>query len=292
MQRPAQPVLTASVPSWISSQRSDGTIRISRNFSLAFMISVLLHALLLFVVVREKLLNEEVKPALPSTIVVNLAHKPTKTPEPETTPAPPPVEPPPPPQPVKKAIPPKTVKIPRPMTTPKPSPITIPSKPELQTPPPVAAAPQPSPPAKTLDPSQFPDMASYVKAMRDQRHAPSQDDTTEEVKQVKAPQAGTNGIFQVPRMDQHSAILVFRGWKGEYSYSRKETYQVDAKLGEDIHRAVIQKMIEIIRRYYDGDFNWMSPTRGEVVLSARLEDNDRLEKFLMNDFYGPAGLQF
>jgi hypothetical protein len=179
------------------------------------------------------------------------------------------------------------------MTTPKPSPIAIPPKAEPQTSPPVAAAPQPATPPKALDPSQFPDMASYVRAMRDQRHAPSQDDTTEEVKQAKTPQAGTNGVFQVPRMDEHTATIIFRGWRGEYSYSRKETFEVNARIGEDIQRVVIRKMIEIIRRYYDGDFNWQSIRLGRVVvLSARLQDNDGLEDFLIRDFFGAMGQQY
>jgi hypothetical protein len=288
-----QPVFAASVPDWMTHPRSDGNIRISRNFSLAFIFSALLHLLLLLVVVKEKLLDHEGQPAQPSTIVVNIAHAPAKPVTPPATPVPPPPSEPPQPT-VKKSPPPKVLKLPRPMTVPKSS-TTIPlPKTEPQPQPPVAATPQPAtPPAsKALDPSQFPDMASYVKAMREQRHAPSQEETTEETKPVKAPPSGTNGIFQVPRMDEHTAILIFHGWKGEYSYSRQETYQVDAKLGEDIRLAVIRKMIEIIRRYYDGDFNWMSPTRGRMVLSARLEDNDRLEKFLMNDFYGPMALQY
>jgi hypothetical protein len=49
-------------------------------------------------------------------------------------------------------------------------------------------------------------------------------------------------------------------------------------------------MIAIIREHSKGDFVWQSPHRDHnVVLSARLSDNDALEQFLMHDFFDEPG---
>jgi hypothetical protein len=92
-------------------------------------------------------------------------------------------------------------------------------------------------------------------------------------------------------MDAFTATFSCRGWKNELSYSRREVYQVEVEMGGDIQRAVVRKMIEIIRRYYNGDFNWDSLRLGRVVvLSARLQDNDGLEDFLMREFFAGQGI--
>lgn len=50
---------------------------------------------------------------------------------------------------------------------------------------------------------------------------------------------------------------------------------------------MIKKMISLIRRHYDGDFNWESQRLGrEVVKSARPEDSAELEEFMMMEFFG------
>ena len=49
----------------------------------------------------------------------------------------------------------------------------------------------------------------------------------------------------------------------------------------DIQRAVARRMIELIREYHQGDFNWESYRLGRVVtLSSRTEDSKGLEDFL------------
>ena len=59
----------------------------------------------------------------------------------------------------------------------------------------------------------------------------------------------------------------------------------------DINRAIAKKMIEIIRRDYNGDFHWESYRLGRtVILSARQEDNAGLEDFLISEFFGVAGI--
>ena len=46
-------------------------------------------------------------------------------------------------------------------------------------------------------------------------------------------------------------------------------------------------MIELIRRYYQGDFNWESQRLDRIVtLSARTEDNAGLEEFMIKEFFG------
>jgi hypothetical protein len=46
-------------------------------------------------------------------------------------------------------------------------------------------------------------------------------------------------------------------------------------------------MIELIRQYHKGDFNWESYRLDRVVvLSARSEDSKGLEDFLIREFFG------
>ncbi len=81
-------------------------------------------------------------------------------------------------------------------------------------------------------------------------------------------------------------MFSFRGWKNEFSNSRREVYQVDVELNGDLRREIIRKMIEIIRRYYTGNFNWDSyRLQRVVILSARPEDNAGLEDFMMQEFF-------
>ncbi|OIQ75741.1 hypothetical protein GALL_425900 [mine drainage metagenome] len=147
-------------------------------------------------------------------------------------------------------------------------------------------------------------MASYLNAVREQRgdkgnaepaaqsRGPSEDEVRSANIQRNLEQTGTNGVFQIEQMDAHTATFSFRGWKNEYSYSHREVYQVEVGINGDIRRAVVRKMIEIIRRYYSGDFNWDSDRLGRVVvLSARLQDNDGLEDFMIQEFFGPHGIQ-
>ena len=103
--------------------------------------------------------------------------------------------------------------------------------------------------------------------------------------------SGTNGIFNILSLNSQSASFDFRGWKNEFSYARREFYAVDADRNTDIYRAVVRKIIEVIRGHYQGDFNWDSPRLGQVVvLSARQKDNAFLEDFLLQEFFGARGI--
>jgi len=270
-------------------------IRIKRSVSFAVLLSVLVHLLALFLLSRQDLLNQHQPAAAQQTMVVNLGPKQSPKPLLEKPAEPLPV----PPKPPIVAPKVKPVVMPHPeaphvLATTKPSPVTTPTP---TTPP---ATTTPKPPA--LDPSHFPDMASYLNAVRESRHAsgePStgaahgtpEDDARSANIQRNLQQSGTNGVFMITSMDAHTATFSFRGWKNEYSYSRREVYQVDVGMNGDVQRAVIRKMIEIIRRYYNGDFNWESHRLDrEVVLSARPQDDDGLEDFMMQEFFGPRGV--
>jgi hypothetical protein len=88
-------------------------------------------------------------------------------------------------------------------------------------------------------------------------------------------------------MGVRTARFSFRGWTTDYNNSRREIIDVDAGLNGDVERAVVRRMIELIRRHFNGNFNWESHRLNRVVvLSARMEDNAGLEDFLMLEFFG------
>jgi hypothetical protein len=101
---------------------------------------------------------------------------------------------------------------------------------------------------------------------------------------------GTSGVFQILSMGTRTAEFSFRGWTADAHSTWREVYEVDAGPRGDVERAVVRKMIELIRAHYQGNFNWDSHRLDRVVvLSARLEDNDGLEAFLMREFFGTGG---
>jgi hypothetical protein len=190
---------------------------------------------------------------------------------------------------------------PRPRSTPK----VLVKQPVLRTP---SAPPPPPPPAavKPTEPAPPPteaaptDMQSYVKAAQARRHAaettatgvaeshaPSADEQRLETIRRNLQPVGTNGIFQILDLQVRTARFSFRAWTSNASNPRRETIDVDAGAGGNIELAVIRRMIELIRGYYKGDFNWESDRLGRVVvLSARQVDNAELEDFMMREFFG------
>lgn len=296
MQRkPTSTLSSERQPAWLTQSRSDGyiRIRIHRNMLIAGAVSLFVHGLLLLFLIHQHLLDQNTSSPFPQgPLVVNMRHlAPPHVEAPALPEPPPPIEP---PRHLPAAKPkPRNLPVPQRITPPV---MTAKEAPKVPPTPTVPALPSPPKPP-VLDPSQFSDMASYVKAMRAQRHGAGEDGASQDEVQManlkRTQPSGTNGVFQLLSMDTHSARITFLGWKGEFSYSRRETYEVNANIGEDIHRAIVRKMIEIIRRYYDGDFNWDSPRLGRVVvLSARLQDNDGLEDFLLEEFFVARGLQY
>ncbi|MDE2365516.1 MAG: hypothetical protein KGM95_01125, partial [Betaproteobacteria bacterium] len=100
---------------------------------------------------------------------------------------------------------------------------------------------------------------------------------------------GTTGIFQITRMGTRTAQFLFRAWRMDSSNPRRDLIEVTAGPDGDIQRAVVRKMIELIREYHKGDFNWESFRLDRVVvLSARPEDSRGLEDFLIREFFGDS----
>ena len=149
------------------------------------------------------------------------------------------------------------------------------------------------------------DLASYINAARARRQAaeisdePDNAETVSKQRQLAADEKrmanirrnlqpeGTSGVFQIMSMGVRTARFSFRGWTTDYNNSRREVIEVDAGLNGDVERAIIRRMIELIRKHFKGDFNWDSHRLNRVVvLSARMEDNEGLEDFLMIEFFG------
>jgi hypothetical protein len=159
-----------------------------------------------------------------------------------------------------------------------------------------APAPTSAPPA---------DLTAYINAARERRraaessaereyaaakaneHAPTADEARmANIMRNLQPQ-GTNGVFQIISVGTRTGKFSFRGWTKDYSNSRRELIEVEAGQNGDVERAIVRRMIELIRKYYKGDFNWESQRLNRVVImSARVEDNAGLEDFLMREFFG------
>ena len=257
-------------------------IQVERNTLLAIVFSLLVHGLILFLALPQ--LNLDSAALAPTTIQVSLA--------------PPPAEAPPPP-----------VALPKPPKKPKPI-----SRPKVMTQKPSSqpsdfnlpeAAPSPAPSAPVAPAKDQPvDMMAYVNAKRQQRLAMENDaakQNAEAVAKEQGPSAeqvreqrikdnlkvGTNGIFEITSLSARHAGFSFRGWTSDYSNARREAFEVEAGVGQDIRLLVVRKMIVLIRQHYQGDFNWESQRLGRVVIqSARPEDNAGLEDFMMMEFFG------
>ncbi|NOT17214.1 MAG: hypothetical protein HOP20_03995 [Sulfuriferula sp.] len=161
-----------------------------------------------------------------------------------------------------------------------------------QTPLPTSKTPAPT----KLNPADFPDMQSYIAAQRiaaggaDSTPAPSAEQTRDDIIKRNLKSGGTNGIFRILRMDSYTAEFSFRGWTNDYSNARREVIAVEKANNADIEHAIVRKMIELIRRYYKGDFQWDSQRLHRVVtLSARPVDNAGLEDFMTQEFFQQDG---
>lgn len=276
------------------------SINISHNVLLAIVFSLLVHGLILFLVLPQ--IQFDNAAALPPTAMeVSLA--PPKPPEvimPVEKPTEKPIE-----EPVKQPekkpnkTPSKTKVI-----TQKPS---QDSKPSAFSVPDVIATPQPAPetnpPEESIQDAPT-DMASYVKQQQSKRlasEASAAKQNAEAVAREIGPSAeqvrderiknnfknGTNGIFEITSLGSRHAAFSFRGWTNDYSNSRRESFEVEASTGQDVRLVMIKKMISLIRKHYQGDFNWESQRLGRVIVqSARPEDNAGLEDFMMMEFFG------
>ena len=295
------PPTNDSFDTFLQSPRGDKLIRlhVSRNTLIAFVVSIVLHLLALLFLVPKIDLNPSPQA---TTMEVSLAPKPTApevTPEPETV-----LEPIPSPAPeVKKKIiakkptsKPSTPKasdfsVPKVLTTPQPSPQTVP----------ITSPIKPQPQTSTDAPA---DMMAMVNQKRAQREVQESDAARQNAAAAAAErgpsaeekrdanikrnfQSGTNGVFEITRLESRSASFTFLGWTSSLSNARREFFEVEASAGQDVRLLMIRRMISLIRTHYQGDFDWESHRLGRtIVKSARVEDSAELEEFLMQEFFG------
>ena len=212
------------------------------------------------------------------------------------------------------APPPEPVAVPVPAPQPKPEARPPPPRPRApakpiitarpRTPsaaPPVATAPEEPRP---VPPTPAPDMLAMLNARRERRRAaetaaaregtaseqPAQDEGAAAIARNLETLKGddqTGGIFQILDKSTLSAEYAFNGWRPDTRRRWREVIEVHVEPGQDIDRAIIRSMIALIRTHYGGDFQWESRRLGRIVtLSARPEDNEGLEDFLMREFFG------
>lgn len=260
---------------------TDARIRARRSALAAAVLSIGIHALLLLVQIRPEP-PPQVQTAGQEPLVVRL-----------TRPSPP----------VLPAQPPVAASVPKPRAVRKPAPrkdsaiaLTKPTPSSRPLPEPVA--PQAAVPEM--------DMTTMLEAARERRRAaedvaaranaearvasrePSPDDIAmanirRSLQSVKSD--GASGIFEVLGKGARTGRFVFHGWTPGARNSTRQTFEVDAPDG-DVERALVRKMIELIRKHYTGDFNWESHRLGRVIVkSARPEDSAELEEFLMREFF-------
>ncbi len=283
------------------------TLRINRNIMWTLLLSILLHLSLLWLFAPKLFsIGAPIEKAPPLEITLGPPQKEEVAPSEAVLPTPEPVQE---KKPQKqkqkptKAQPSKQVKpIETPVEIVKESAITVPKNETLN-----KTIPKPAPADTSPDPLPGEDMQAFIKRQQQAKLA-KQGLSTQDVEAVMAsnnPQSagdkrdakikanldleGKNGIFEIRYLGPHHATFSFKGWKNNVNTARLEIFDVEAPDGTDIRLAVIRKMIEIIRRDYDGDFNWDSRRLGRVIeLSARLSDNAQLEAFLMKEFFGPG----
>ncbi len=275
---------------FLLAPRGDKLIRfnVSRNTFIAFVISLLIHALILFFVIP-KFQREQKKEPPPFEVVLAQPEQKEEIVAPPQQPIPEPL-----PEPIKK----QKVMTRKPSKDAKPSVFKVPDVLATNKPAPESAPQKESKPKET-------DMLAYVNAQRAKRGLTEADAAkinaeaaarevgpSEEQKRdakIKSNfQNGTNGIFEITSLGSRSGSFTFLGWLNDYSTSKRQYFEVDTSTGQDVRLVMIQRMISLIREHYQGDFNWESQRLGRVVvMSARPEDTAFLEDFMMTEFFGP-----
>ena len=102
---------------------------------------------------------------------------------------------------------------------------------------------------------------------------------------------GTGGVFTILSKGTRTAEFAFNGWRPDTQRRWREVIEVDAGQGGDVERAIVRRMIELIRSHYTGDFTWHSHRLDKsIVMSARPEDGAGLEEFLLREFFGTPTL--
>ncbi|SFB07849.1 hypothetical protein SAMN04515620_11658 [Collimonas sp. OK607] len=177
---------------------------------------------------------------------------------------------------------------------------------------PPPSAPQPTipppPDAPKYEQSVQEDFSSHIQAARERREAAQAQEraeageTAEEAPQSPNDIARANiqaqrgwmgidkdksgGIFEVRDKTPFRASLIFRGWNANASRSAQQNIPVERGSDESIEMAIVNKMIEMIRKKTSTDIPWRSQRLGRVItLSARLKDTAELQQFLMREMF-------
>jgi hypothetical protein len=264
-------------------------LRIDINrIDVAVLGSLLIHGLIAAIPVHQRP-GEKTSAAAPSSFVARIVTAPTARPDP-----------------VPQAVPePAPVVRPRPIVTPKPA--------TTAQPPRVA---EPVAPVEKVQPAPAPtpkfDMLAMINARRAQRQQVEDAVARQEQARTAAmpgssdPAAtinrnlqglssssndGTGGVFHILSKGTRFGEFAFNGWRPDTQRRWREVIEVDAGPGGDIERAMVRRMIELIRGHYTGNFTWRSHRLGKsIVMSARPEDGPELEEFLMREFFGTPTL--
>ncbi len=297
-----------NIEPWSLPARRDSvfTLRVNRNLVLTVVLSILLHLSLLWLFAPKLFsIGAPQKDAPPLEITLGPPQEKETAPSEEVLPDLRPL-----PQPIPETAKPK----PRPKVAkklkPKKPPVEVVKesktkivKQDHQS----KAQPEPVPQPTSPAPLPGEDMQAYIRRQKEAKLAKkglSKQDV-EEVLASSNPQSegdrrdakikenlnldGTNGIFSIRNLSARDAQFSFKGWKNNVNTARLEVIDVRAPDGVDIKKAVIRKMITIIRREYDGDFKWDSRRLHRVItLSARQQDTRTLEDFMMLEFFGPG----
>lgn len=178
--------------------------------------------------------------------------------------------------------------------------LAMPSRPDAKPSP--VAPPEPEPEAAPPRPEPTFDMAALVAANRERRAArearaaragampqgPSEPVTGGLAKNLQSFGQGddTGGVFRILRIGARTGEFSFNGWRGETGRRWREVIEVDAGTGGDVERAIVRRMMALIREHYTGNFNWESRRHGRViVLSAAPAQDAELEAFLYREFF-------
>jgi len=270
---------------WMRKDTSYDEDKARNWFLICVVVSILLHiGVMLIPVVQKMGATSASSAAVQGPLTVHLSNPSPRTPPPKSEPA---KETPPPP--------PKTpVLATHPRTPTKPS-FVVPLQPEKP-------VPQLRPVPQQAQPD---DMMARLNARREQREseeaqaaqqnaeaaAASNGPTTDQIiaanlnRTKHAANDGTGGVFQITSVGVREGSFRFNGWNPARD-NWHESYTVDAGEGGDVKLAIVKKVIEVIRKYKKGDFEFESHRLGRMVpMSARPQDNDRLENFLLMELF-------
>ncbi len=278
-------------PSWIDRQRVN---RQRTPKIVGVLMSILLHAVGIWYLLTQ--LPQDVKMESPApgnmgTVSITLAPVPHSAP----------------PQPVK--TPPKPKTAPTPAKPRKATPKFVQTKPAI-----AATAPQTivtqQPEAPKYQQSVEEDFSSHIQAARERREAAQaqeralagedspEQNTAQSANDIARAniqaqrgwmgidKSKTGGIFEVRDKTPFRATLIFHGWNADTSRNAMQQIPIERGSEDSIEMAIVNKMIEFIRKKTSGDIPWRSQRLGRVItLSARLKDTAELQQFLMREMF-------